>query len=38
MEGKYLLQLGGNDPDIAEPGMWFLFGESIEENEMIVLE
>ena len=33
VEGKYVLQLRDNNPDIAVPGMWSLFGGSLEEGE-----
>ncbi|MBT6249753.1 MAG: NUDIX domain-containing protein [Nitrospina sp.] len=33
VDGKYVLQLRDNNPEIAVPGMWSLFGGSIEESE-----
>ena len=33
VDGNYVLQLRDNNPRISVPGMWSLFGGSIEENE-----
>jgi 8-oxo-dGTP diphosphatase len=33
VDGKYVLQLRDNNPEIAVPGMWSLFGGSIEGTE-----
>ena len=33
VDGKYVLQLRDNNPEITVPGMWSLFGGSIEESE-----
>jgi hypothetical protein len=34
VDGKYVLQLRDNNPQIAVPGMWSLFGGSIEEKAL----